>query len=141
MNDNFNENNGMKDPNQRPEFKTEQKNTDAQTQNRPYMNYQQNKETQTPPQNNIPYIPNPNHNNPITPVIPEVSTIEWLLSMLVACVPCVNIVVLAIWAFSKNTNPSKQNWAKATLILAGILLLLSIVSCSSILALSQQLYY
>lgn len=41
---------------------------------------------------------------------------EWLITLLIASIPLVNIVMLLIWAFSGNTKLSKANWAKATLI-------------------------
>ncbi len=45
-----------------------------------------------------------------------VSVGEWLITLLLASIPVVNIVMLLIWAFSDNTKLSKANWAKATLI-------------------------
>lgn len=45
-----------------------------------------------------------------------VSVGEWLVTLLIASIPLVNIVMLLIWAFSDNTKLSKANWAKATLI-------------------------
>lgn len=45
-----------------------------------------------------------------------VSVGEWLVTLLIASIPLVNIIMLLIWAFSGNTKLSKANWAKATLI-------------------------
>lgn len=45
-----------------------------------------------------------------------VSVGEWLVTLLIASIPVVNIIMLLIWAFSGNTKLSKANWAKATLI-------------------------
>lgn len=45
-----------------------------------------------------------------------VSVGEWLVTLLIASIPLVNIIMLLIWAFSGNTKLSKSNWAKATLI-------------------------
>ena len=41
---------------------------------------------------------------------------EWLVTMLIAAIPLVNVVMLFVWAFGSNTKLSKANWAKATLI-------------------------
>lgn len=41
---------------------------------------------------------------------------EWLVTMLITVIPIVNIIMLFVWGFGSNTNPSKANWAKATLI-------------------------
>lgn len=45
-----------------------------------------------------------------------VSIGEWLVTMLIAAIPLVNVVMLFVWAFGSNTKVSKANWAKATLI-------------------------
>lgn len=44
-----------------------------------------------------------------------VSTGDWILTMIISMIPLVNIVMLLVWAFGSNTNPSKANWAKAYL--------------------------
>ena len=41
---------------------------------------------------------------------------EWLISMLLMLVPCVNIVMMFVWAFSKTEKKSKSNFFKAYLI-------------------------
>lgn len=55
---------------------------------------------------------------------PPVSFEEWMLTILVMAIPIVGFVMLFVWAFGSNTNTSKSNWAKATLVwmLIGILL-------------------
>jgi len=45
-----------------------------------------------------------------------VSVGEWLVTMLIAAIPLVNLVMLFVWAFGSNTKLSKANWAKASLI-------------------------
>jgi len=44
-----------------------------------------------------------------------VSTGDWIITLIISMIPLVNIVMLLIWAFGSNTNPSKANWAKAYL--------------------------
>lgn len=56
----------------------------------------------------------------------------WLLTMLIMCVPIVNIVMVFIWAFGSNTNKSKKNYFIAALIWAAIWLILGIVFFASI---------
>ncbi len=53
-----------------------------------------------------------------------VSLKEWLITMLILCIPIVNIIMPFVWAFGSNTNPSKANFFKAQLIMAvvGIIL-------------------
>ena len=52
---------------------------------------------------------------------------EWLISLLLMMVPCVNIIMMFVWAFSKTEKKSKSNFFKAQLIMAGILFALYIV--------------
>ncbi|HLP47435.1 MAG TPA: hypothetical protein VK186_26710 [Candidatus Deferrimicrobium sp.] len=41
---------------------------------------------------------------------------QWMVTILITMIPLVNIIMLFVWGFGSNTNPSKANWAKATLI-------------------------
>ncbi len=130
-----NQNNPYSEP-VNPEFAREE--TPKQ---RPYEQYQQNMGNSPPPStpNQIPYIQNPNYNNP--PSIPPVSLGEWLLSYLMLAIPCVNIVMLCIWAFSSNTNPSKQNWARAMFVVMIIGVVLGVVFFSAIMSMLANSYY
>jgi len=46
----------------------------------------------------------------------EVTTGDWMLSLFLAAIPLVGFILLLVWAFGSGTNPSKSNWAKATLL-------------------------
>jgi hypothetical protein len=52
---------------------------------------------------------------------------DWLITLIVLAIPVVNIVMLFVWAFSDTTHPSKQTYAKASLILAGIAVAIGIL--------------
>ncbi len=54
----------------------------------------------------------------------EVSFGEWFLTIFLTAIPLVGIVLLFVWAFSATTNPSKANWAKASLAWAAIAIVL-----------------
>lgn len=41
---------------------------------------------------------------------------NWVLTMFLMCIPLVNLILLFVWAFGSNTEISKSNWAKASLI-------------------------
>lgn len=41
---------------------------------------------------------------------------EWLLTLLIASIPVINLIMLFVWAFGSNTKICKANWAKATLL-------------------------
>ena len=52
-----------------------------------------------------------------TPAVDEtISVGEWLLALLIASIPVVNIVMWFVWVFGTNTKPCKANWAKASLL-------------------------
>ncbi len=59
------------------------------------------------------------------PSIPEgleepVSMGEWLISLLLLMIPCANIILMFVWAFSKTEKKSKSNFFKAELIIFGV---------------------
>lgn len=49
---------------------------------------------------------------------------DWVLTLLLTLLPLINLVMLFIWAFGENTNPSKANYAKASLFIFAALALL-----------------
>ena len=57
---------------------------------------------------------------------------DWILAFVVLSIPIVNIVIYFVWAFSDQINKNKKNFARASLILAGIGLGLGLLlsSCS-----------
>lgn len=54
-----------------------------------------------------------NQNQPCEPV----SVKEWIIANIVMMIPVVNVIMMLVWAFSSNTNPSKANYFKAILLL------------------------
>ncbi|MCI8947841.1 MAG: hypothetical protein HFI91_12435 [Lachnospiraceae bacterium] len=63
-----------------------------------------------------------------------VSMGEWLVSMLLMCIPCVNIILMFVWAFGSSAKKSKSNYFKAALIMAGISVVLSIIMLATMTA-------
>ena len=59
--------------------------------------------------------------------VPVISTGEWVLTYLIAAIPVVGLVMLFVWAFGRETNPNKANWAKAGLIWTAIVIGIYIV--------------
>lgn len=47
---------------------------------------------------------------------------DWLITQLLMMIPCVNIILIFVWAFSSSEKKSKSNYFKANLILAGCVL-------------------
>lgn len=50
-----------------------------------------------------------------------VSIGEWIIAMLIMMVPCVNLIMMFVFAFSSSSKKSKSNYFKASLIMAGII--------------------
>ncbi|WP_240636824.1 hypothetical protein [Paenibacillus silvae] len=49
------------------------------------------------------------------PAIPSVSFGSWMLTLFLLMIPLVNLIMLFVWAFG-GSNPSKANFAKASLM-------------------------
>ena len=64
---------------------------------------------------------------PISDLEEPVSLGEWMITMLLMCIPCVNIVLMFVWAFGSSAKRSKSNYFKAALIWGGIFLVFYIV--------------
>lgn len=63
---------------------------------------------------------------------------EWLITMLVLAIPCVNLIMLFVWGFGGSEKRSKSNYCKASLIwmaiCCGIFILFYIVVIAGIVA-------
>jgi hypothetical protein len=96
----------------------------------PYQQPNQQQQYQTP----IPPVVQPTYqqqyqqqNRVQQTAFPPVKIGEWMLTMFLMSIPLIGSIMLFVWAFSSGTNPSKANWAKATLIwgvIAGILIVI-----------------
>lgn len=63
---------------------------------------------------------------------------DWMLSLLLMMIPCVNIVMMFVYAFG-NGKKSKSNFFKASLVWALISVVLSVVFGASIVAMLASL--
>ncbi len=61
---------------------------------------------------------------------------EWILTTFLMMIPCVGIIMTFVWAFgdTKNTKPSKSNYAKAMLIWYAISIAISVICYSAMAA-------
>ncbi len=75
---------------------------------------------QQPYQSQQPYQPQPMGEAPM-------SVGDWVITLILTCIPCVGIIMLFVWAFSSSTPKSKSNWAKAQLIITAIIMVLTII--------------
>lgn len=69
---------------------------------------------------------------------------EWMITLLIMLIPCANIIMAFVWAFSSKEKKSKSNYFKAYLIFMAILLvlyiILFIVMGASIATMAGELY-
>ena len=73
--------------------------------------------------------PNPSHESPqYTPM----SISDWIITSIILAIPIVGFVMLFVWGFGSNTQPSKANWAKASLIMIGISIVIALLFFGSI---------
>lgn len=59
---------------------------------------------------------------------------EWLVTILITCIPLIGIIMLFVWAFGSGVKPSKSNWAKANLIWMAISFVFCCMFFSTIIA-------
>jgi hypothetical protein len=59
--------------------------------------------------------------------MPILTVKDWLITLVLTAIPIVGIILLFYWAFSDDTHPSKENWAKAALLFYLILIALNIL--------------
>lgn len=59
-------------------------------------------------------------NNGQTELEEPVKISEWVLALVLMLIPCVNIIMMFVWAFSSTEKKSKSNFFKAYLIFFGI---------------------
>lgn len=52
---------------------------------------------------------------------------EWVITLLIMGIPCLNIIFCCVWAFGKTGNVNRRNFCRAELIFIGIALALSII--------------
>jgi ABC-type sugar transport system permease subunit len=65
---------------------------------------------------------------PSPPSSPVMSVSDWLLTWLVLIIPCVNLIMCLVWAFSSSGNLNRRNFCRAYLIIMAVVLVLSIIS-------------
>jgi len=58
---------------------------------------------------------------------PPISLGSWLIIMLLVAIPCVNIIMLFIWAFSRDVSTTKKNYSRAMLIFIAISIVLGLI--------------
>lgn len=53
---------------------------------------------------------------------------QYIVMLLLMCVPILNIILLFVWSFGSSANLNKKNFARASLILCAVMLIFWIVA-------------
>ncbi|TVR16440.1 MAG: hypothetical protein EA391_08090 [Balneolaceae bacterium] len=61
------------------------------------------------------------HNPSVTQNQEVISIGDWMITILIAAIPILGFIMLFVWAFGGGSQPSKANWAKATLLWLAIM--------------------
>ncbi len=61
------------------------------------------------------------HNLSATHEQEVISIGDWMITILIAAIPIVGFIMLFVWSFGGGAQPSKANWAKATLLWLAIM--------------------
>lgn len=51
---------------------------------------------------------------------------EWLITLIVLAIPCVNVIMYFVWAFG-NGNENRKNFCRAGLIVMAVGIVLSLI--------------
>ena len=58
----------------------------------------------------------------------EMTIGDWIITLILTCIPIVNIICLIVWAASSSPEKkSRKNWAIAQLIVAAVLIVISFI--------------
>jgi len=55
------------------------------------------------------------------------SVTDWLITLIVTAIPLVGFIMLFVWGFGSDAPTSKQNWAKAMLVMYAIGIVLAVL--------------
>lgn len=66
---------------------------------------------------------------------------QYIGMLLLLCIPIANIVLLFVWAFGSTVNLNKKNYARAMLILIGVMLVFWIIAGGAFAAMIQNILW
>ncbi len=52
---------------------------------------------------------------------------EWLVTMIIFAIPCVNIIMVFVWGFGSGGNENRKNYSRAMLVMMLIGIVLSVI--------------
>jgi hypothetical protein len=66
---------------------------------------------------------------------------QYIVMFILLSIPLVNIIMLFVWGFGSSVNPNKKNFARASLIMAAIGIVLVVIFWGIIGSLMADLMY
>lgn len=70
----------------------------------------------------------------MTPEEAPMTMTDWLITLIVAAIPCVNIIMLFVWGFGNGGNVNRRNYCRAQLIIMAVGMVLAAISWGGIMA-------
>lgn len=102
-----NNNNYYQNSDQQPQYNNQQQQQQYYNQQQQYNNQQQS--YYQPQQQNY-YQPNQ------VPLEEPVSLGDWILTLIIMAIPCVNLIMMFVWGFGSGVKTSKKNYCRAMLV-------------------------
>ena len=59
------------------------------------------------------------------PLAPAMKISDWIIVLILTCIPVLNLIMLIIWSLDKRGNPNRRSFAQAVLIFVAVMLVLS----------------
>ncbi len=66
---------------------------------------------------------------------------QFIGMLLLMCIPIANIILMFVWAFGSTVNLNKKNYARAMLILTGVMLVFWIIAGGALAAVLQEILW
>lgn len=88
----------------------EQQQPNDQQQQQSYYQPQQQQQSYYQPQQQNYYQPNQ------VPLEEPVSLGDWILTLIIMAIPCVNLIMMFVWGFGSGVKTSKKNYCRAMLV-------------------------
>ena len=87
-----------------------------------------------------PQEPNRDYGYPQSEHAPIMRVRDWVVVFVITAIPLVNIIMLIIWATDSRSNPNKNTYAKASLIMIAVGIVIWVAMLGSMIATFTELF-
>ena len=134
-----NQNVDQEQPQQQPYQQQVPEQNSSQQYNQPYQQSQQQYSQlyQQQPYQQQPYQTDSDLEEPV-------SFGDWMLSILLTMIPCINIIMIFVWAFGSGVKKSKSNYFKAVLVwtlIWTVLMIVMMIGLGAMMAAVSESFY